>query len=116
MALIFFCVEITYIIITKTAKTRTTFYVVIKSVTSYLFQLKRTYTNITVFKCMFYCYVIVIQYVQWCIPETLLSKGEGAQTGRGDKAWRVQHDKHGKLQYLFYNGIAGVEIYAIPML
>ena len=45
-----------------------------------------------------------------------IKQGGGGSNGTGDKAWRVQHDKHGKLQYLFYNGIAGVEIYAIPML
>ena len=43
MVLIFCCVEIIFTIIIKTAKTKTTIYVVIKSATSYLFQLKRTY-------------------------------------------------------------------------
>ena len=84
MALIFFCVEITYIIITKTAKTRTTFYVVIKSVTSYLFQLKRTYTNITVFKCM---HVLLLRHRHTVCPVVhsgnAIKQGGGGSNGAG---------------------------------
>ena len=37
---------------------------------------------------------------QWCRTKMItLEALKGV--GRGDKAWRVQHDKHGKFQYLF---------------
>jgi hypothetical protein len=31
----------------------------------------------------------------------MITLGASKGMGRGDKAWRVQHDKHGKFQYLF---------------
>jgi hypothetical protein len=30
-----------------------------------------------------------------------LKEGRGVTRREGDEAWRVQHDKHGKFQYLF---------------
>ena len=57
VALIFFCVEIIFIIIIKTAKTRTTFYAVIRSLTSYLFQPKRMYKKVNYFSLSATIYV-----------------------------------------------------------
>ena len=36
------------------------------------------------------------------IIRAALNGGGGLTRCEGDKAWRVQHDKHGKFQYLFF--------------